>query len=216
MSWDKFFRCHYTLQVSVSIQVSLSIFGFLEGYISVFGVLHVLTLPHCPHPRFSQLYFSPITLEYSDYAFMVDNKTIYDICCRNLNIKRPTSTNHKDLLRQIVSSITGSLRFYGGLNVDLTEFQNNLVPYPHIHFHLASLLRNPTVSSLLQQRSPVHALSQPTRWQNSTLDMVNTWIATYSAVMTCFPKIPVLPLPPARPSTASSLWTCAPLASKLA
>ncbi len=31
---------------------------------------------------------------------------------------------------QIVSSITASLRFDGALNVDLTEFQTNLVPYP--------------------------------------------------------------------------------------
>ena len=39
---------------------------------------------------------------------------------------------------QIVSSITASLRFDGALNVDLTEFQTNLVPYPRIHFPLAS------------------------------------------------------------------------------
>ena len=39
---------------------------------------------------------------------------------------------------QIVSSITASLRFDGALNVDLTEFQTNLVPYPRIHFPLAT------------------------------------------------------------------------------
>jgi tubulin alpha len=37
-----------------------------------------------------------------------------------------------------VSSITASLRFDGALNVDLTEFQTNLVPYPRIHFPLAT------------------------------------------------------------------------------
>nr|XP_045744050.1 tubulin alpha chain-like [Mirounga angustirostris] len=35
-------------------------------------------------------------------------------------------------------SITASLRFDGALNVDLTEFQTNLVTYPHIHFPLAT------------------------------------------------------------------------------
>lgn len=35
-------------------------------------------------------------------------------------------------------SITASLRFDGALNVDLTEFQTNLVPYPRIHFPLVS------------------------------------------------------------------------------
>ena len=57
-------------------------------------------------------------------------KAIYDICRRNLNIERPTYTNLNRLIGQIVSSITASLRFDGALNVDLTEFQTNLVPYP--------------------------------------------------------------------------------------
>jgi len=39
-------------------------------------------------------------------------------------------TNLNRLIGQIVSSITASLRFDGALNVDLTEFQTNLVPYP--------------------------------------------------------------------------------------
>jgi len=78
------------------------------------------------------------TLEHSDCAFMVDNEAIYDICRRNLDIERPTYTNLNRLIGQIVSSITASLRFDGALNVDLTEFQTNLVPYPRIHFLLCS------------------------------------------------------------------------------
>lgn len=39
---------------------------------------------------------------------------------------------------QVVSSITASLRFDGSLNVDLNEFQTNLVPYPRIHFPLVA------------------------------------------------------------------------------
>merc|ERR1712212_722314 len=74
------------------------------------------------------------TLEHSDCAFMVANEAIYDICRRNLDIERPTYTNLNRLIGQVVSSITASLRFDGALNVDLTEFQTNLVPYPRIHF----------------------------------------------------------------------------------
>jgi tubulin alpha len=55
-----------------------------------------------------------------------------------LDIERPTYTNLNRLIAQIVSSITASLRFDGALNVDLTEFQTNLVPYPRIHFPLAT------------------------------------------------------------------------------
>lgn len=76
------------------------------------------------------------TLDLSDCAFMVDNEAVYDVCRRNLDIERPTYTNVNRLITQAVSSITASLRFDGSLNVDLLEFQTNLVPYPRIHFPL--------------------------------------------------------------------------------
>ncbi|XP_035665587.1 tubulin alpha-8 chain-like, partial [Branchiostoma floridae] len=69
---------------------------------------------------------------------MVDNEALYDICRRGLDVDRPTYTNLNRMIGQVISSITASLRFDGSLNVDLTEFQTNLVPYPRIHFPLAT------------------------------------------------------------------------------
>merc|ERR1712057_86380 len=77
-------------------------------------------------------------LEHTDVTIMYDNEALYDICRRNLDIERPTYTNLNRLLGQIISSWTASLRFDGALNVDITEFQTNLVPYPRIHFMLSS------------------------------------------------------------------------------
>ncbi|KAE8704837.1 Tubulin alpha-1 chain [Hibiscus syriacus] len=57
---------------------------------------------------------------------------------RSLDIERPTYTNLNRLVSQVISSLTASLRFDGALNVDVTEFQTNLVPYPRIHFMLSS------------------------------------------------------------------------------
>ena len=37
-----------------------------------------------------------------------------------------------------MSSTTASLRFKGDLDVDLADVQNNLVPYPRIHFPVVS------------------------------------------------------------------------------
>lgn len=69
---------------------------------------------------------------------MVDNEAVYDICRRNLDIPRPDFQHLNRLIAQVISSITSSLRFDGALNVDLNEFQTNLVPYPRIHYPLIS------------------------------------------------------------------------------
>ena len=78
------------------------------------------------------------SLEFTDVVFLVDNQAIYELCRNNLDIARPSYTNLNRLIAQIISSITASLRFDGALNVDLNEFQTNLVPYPRIHFPLAT------------------------------------------------------------------------------
>jgi len=77
-------------------------------------------------------------LEHTDVAIILDNEATYDICKRSLGIERPSYSNINQLVAQVISSLTASLRFDGALNVDVTEFQTNLVPYPRIHFMLSS------------------------------------------------------------------------------
>ncbi|KAL6184479.1 hypothetical protein ACLB2K_045880 [Fragaria x ananassa] len=77
-------------------------------------------------------------LEHTDVCVLLDNEAIYDICHRSLDIERPTYTNLNRLVSQLISSLTAYLRFDGALNVDVTEFQTKLVPYPRIHFMLSS------------------------------------------------------------------------------
>ena len=78
-------------------------------------------------------------LEHNDVSVVLDNEAIYDVCKTNLKIDRPNYKNLNRVVAQTVSSLTCSLRFPGSLNVDLNEFQTNLVPYPRIHFMLSSL-----------------------------------------------------------------------------
>lgn len=77
-------------------------------------------------------------LEHLDVGLVLDNEAIYDICRRSLGITSPTYANLNRLIAQVVSSLTASLRFDGALNVDINEFQTNLVPYPRIHFMLSA------------------------------------------------------------------------------
>ena len=76
-------------------------------------------------------------IEYSNVAFVLDNEAMYNICERSLNIT-PTYKDINRLIAQAVSSLTASLRFGGPLNVNLSDFQTNLIPFPRINFLLTS------------------------------------------------------------------------------
>ena len=140
------------------------------------------------------------TLEHSDCSFMVDNEAIYDICRRNLGIERPNYENLNRLIAQgwsspfmipkgrkerwidqvanvtiVVSSITASLRFDGSLNVDLNEFQTNLVPYPRIHFPLAAY-------------SPVISAAKASHEANSVQEISMSCFEPHNQMVKCDPR----------------------------
>lgn len=77
-------------------------------------------------------------LEHTDVSVVLDNEALYGICRKYQKIRTPSYPDLNKVLAQVISSITASLRFDGSLNIDMTEFQTNLVPYPRIHFMLSS------------------------------------------------------------------------------
>ncbi|CAK0794339.1 unnamed protein product, partial [Prorocentrum cordatum] len=101
--------------------------GVRQSLVEACAVKQATSVPRHAEASFAGLVFP-----------MHDNEALCDICRRNLDIERPTYTNLNRLLAHIISSLTASLRFDGALNVDITEFQTNLVPYPRIHFMLSS------------------------------------------------------------------------------
>jgi len=98
-------------------------------------------------------------LEHTDIAVMLDNEAIYDICRKNLDIPRPTYKHLNRVVAQVVSSLTSSLRFEGSLNVDMNEFQTNLVPYPRIHFLAASYAPMISVAKAQRERMSVSEIT---------------------------------------------------------
>ena len=103
--------------------------------------------------------------------------------------------NLNRLIAQVVSSVTASLRFDGSLNVDLNEFQTNLVPYvlvnvsslpltlsrfPRIHFPLA------TYAPLLSAEKAGHEQNSVNEMTLSCFENGNQMVvSSYLLVMRC-------------------------------
>merc|ERR1712228_609588 len=80
-----------------------------------------------------------LLLDYTEVSLVLDNEALYEILQRDLKVKRPTYANINRIMAKAVSSMTASLRFDGELNVDMNEFQTNLVPFPRLHFMTSSI-----------------------------------------------------------------------------
>jgi len=116
-------------------------------------------------------------LEFTDVDFVFDNEAIYDICKRNLDLGSPTYSNLNRLIAQVVSTLTCSLRFSGDLNVDLNEFQVNLVPYPRIHF-------------MMQSYSPIVSRAKSGHEQHTTAQITSAAFEPANFMVKCDPRGP--------------------------
>lgn len=115
------------------------------------------------------------TMEYSNVTFLFDNEALYDICQHSLKVDRPAYRNLNRLLAQVVASTTASLRFHGSMNVDLNEFQTNLVPFPRIHFPLVAY-------------APLFAKEKYMHETNSIRQITTSCFEASNCMMKCDPR----------------------------
>ncbi|XP_065087541.1 tubulin alpha-8 chain-like [Ochlerotatus camptorhynchus] len=136
-----------------------------------------------PSPRISTAVVEPYncviststTMANSDCCFIMDNEATYDICSKNLQIGRPDYIHLNTLVAQVVSSATASLRFKGTMNVDLNEFQTNLVPYPRIHYPLVSY-------------APLLSASKAQHEYSSVAEITNACFEPSNMMVKCDPR----------------------------
>ncbi|KAJ7350236.1 tubulin alpha-3 chain [Mycena albidolilacea] len=135
--------CHYTVGKELMINPFIDKIYFEESVLGSMLLLEHHSTDYCKKSKLEFFLTTHTTLEHSDYSFMVDNEAIYDICRKNLGVILPSFSNLNCLIVQVILLITASLRFDRLLDIDLNEFQTNLVLFLHIHFpprHLCTLL----------------------------------------------------------------------------
>jgi len=97
------------------------------------------TISTCVVEPYNALLTTHWLLDHTEISVLLDNEAMYEICQKHLDIKRPSYDVLNRLIAKAVSSMTASLRFEGELNVDLNEFQTNLVPFPRLHFMITAM-----------------------------------------------------------------------------
>ncbi|XP_042214379.1 tubulin alpha chain-like isoform X2 [Homarus americanus] len=135
-----------------------------------------------PSPRMSTAVVEPYntilhastTMEYDHCVFVFDNEATYNLCVNKLGIGRPTYNNLNHHVAQVVSAATASLRFDGALNVDVRDFNTNLVPLPRLHFPVMTY-------------APIVSADNAYREQQSVSDMTTACFDPAMQMATCNP-----------------------------
>ena len=97
------------------------------------------TISTCIVEPYNAVLSSPYLSNDIEISVMLDNEAIYQICQNKLDINKPSYKNLNRLISKVISSMTSGLRFKGDINVDLNQFQTNLVPFPSVHFMMTSM-----------------------------------------------------------------------------
>merc|ERR1712156_1239816 len=97
------------------------------------------TISTCVVEPYNALLTTHWLTDHTEISVVLDNEAVYEICQKQLDIDRPSYETLNRLFSKAISSMTASLRFQGELNMDLQEFQTNLVPFPRLHFMITSM-----------------------------------------------------------------------------
>jgi tubulin alpha len=118
------------------------------------------TISTCVVEPYNALLTTHWLLDHTEVSLLLDNEAIYEIIQKKIGIKHPSYDNLNRLISKVISSMTASLRFEGEMNVDLNEFQTNLVPFPRLHFMTTSLAPVTTPEKAETMKADVQSITE--------------------------------------------------------
>lgn len=96
---------------------------------SIFPDLDSNTLSGSPLEPYNGVMHLSKLIHHVDVSFTLENSAVYRLCKERLNIDRPSYGNLNRMIAQVISTLTVSLRRASDFNIDINEYQTNLVPF---------------------------------------------------------------------------------------
>merc|ERR1712157_601032 len=118
------------------------------------------TISTCVVEPYNALLTAHWLTDHTEISVVLDNEAVYEICQKQLDIDRPSYETLNRLFSKAISSMAASLRFQGELNMDLQEFQTNLVPFPRLHFMITSMAPVTTPKKKETARNDIQGITE--------------------------------------------------------
>lgn len=155
---------HRSLAGGAGSGLTSMIFEILEDYSKTIRFeLAIHPSPHfdsCVVGPYNSILGEHFCMEECDVGLLLDNEALFDISCDVLGITKSTMTSINRILGQVNSCITASSRYHSDIINDINAVLTNLVPYPRIHFPLASFA---PLGNSSQLERDVNSVSQITK-----------------------------------------------------
>lgn len=144
----------------------------------------ICTFSILPRPKASDSVVEPYNaimslhhlIDVSDETYIIDNEALCNICCKKLEIARPTKSDLNHIVAAVMSGITTCLRFPGKLNADLRKIKVNMVPFPRLHFFIPGFAPLAVKGSLKYRDS------------DSVVDLITELFEAKSLLCMCDPR----------------------------
>lgn len=102
----------------------------------------------------------------ADCVLPIDNDALIKLVSRKEKVegenpdqaKKEAYADMNSMIAHLLSNLTCSMRFPGSLNIDMNEITMNLVPYPRMHFLLASMA---PLQAFIQSKSSKSKMAPP-------------------------------------------------------